>query len=297
MASVLNSSSSPLLANSSFVGNLETCKNYSCIGVSLFADTSCRVSLQHLDKNGNLQLNEEYNTGASYGFYKAVVAKSTHFKVTVENTSAINQTEFRLITKLSNSVPDDINVKLNAVEDSVLALVSTNEGPVMSENGRLLVAQSNLSPISNGVLSHGANSSGQPVPLTVDDTGRLNVNSGSGPLKVNVSWCSTSLQSTPEQVTSGAGRLLRMSCFNDSAQARYIKVYNKDSTPSDIASSGDTPLLVLVLHPSQNTNFELGLDISVGCWIVAGENGGKTAAWGSVGADEVNVNAIVEVVN
>jgi hypothetical protein len=52
-----------------------------------------------------------------------------------------------------------------------------------------------------------------------------------------------------------------------------------------------------VLHPSQNTNFELGLDISVGCWIVAGENGGKTAAWGSVGADEVNVNAIVEVVN
>ena len=295
MASSLNSTYTPLLIGATWTGSLESCKNQSTISCSLLADTGCTLTILHLDKNGNTQYADELHSVSNTCFYKQVVSKSTHFKVTLYNESpATDQTTCRLITKLSNSAPDNMNVNLSHTEDSVVAHVVTSEGAVSSEAGKLLVKQNALVATGDSVMAHGYTSMlGSSVALSCDESGRLNVNTNevaSAPTW-NIVLHTGSLQTTPVLLSSGTGKLLRLNAFNDSVQVRYIRFY--DSVGEPVYSN--TAKCVVVVPSNTNVSIEMGWNIYNALYIVGASAWGATTAYGIVDADELLATVVLEV--
>ena len=293
MSSSLNSTSTPLLAGTSWEGSHESCKNYATISCSLLADTQGKLTIYHLDKNGNTQWAEEYSTVSNTMFYKQVVSKSTHFKVKFENQDyQTDQQTCRLVTKLSNSPPDNINVSLTHTEDSVSAFLMTSTGGLVSDgDNKLLVSQKQLTPQTDGVLCHGMDSdTGVETALSVNASGHLKVAVQSAAVWNNC-LNNTSLQTTPSLLVSGAGKVMRLNAFNDATQLRYLRIYDQAAEPV----YSDSPKAVVVLPHNTSVNVELGFNFYNNLYIVASANSGATTAYGVVDADEVCVNIVCEL--
>lgn len=287
MASFLNSTSTPLIGSASWEGSLENCKNYSAISINLLSDRGCAVSILHLDKVGTILWADEYQTTSNTAFFKQVLSKATHFKVTVLNESVSDQTVLKLVTKLSNSVPDDINVKVT-LGDSIISKLTTGEGDLSSDSGKLLVKQNVLVPASDGVLAYGLHvGSGDKVALNVDADGMLNMHAS---VATGSSFLNTTLTHTPVEVVGAGAKVMRIIAFNDSAQLRYLRLYDANALPA----FDDNPKCVLTLKADDSFSSELGITCATGVWIVASSNHGALAAYGTVNADEVSVNVVYE---
>lgn len=91
-------------------------------------------------------------------------------------------------------------------------------------------------------------------------------------------------------IKSSAGQIYGWFLFNNSGSVRYVKLYNKGSSPS---VGFDTPFMTIPLPAGggANVNFVSGIAFSNGIGICAttGVTDGDT---GSPGANEVTVNLI-----
>ena len=287
--SFLNSTSIPILMGATWSGSSENCKKYSSLSVSMLSDTACVLTILHLDKYGTVMWTDQYTTVLNVGFYKQVVSKSSFFKVTIENLDEQDQTLCKLVTKLSNSAPDDINVTVNS-SDVVTANLSTAQGAVSSSNGKLLVQQNVLLPANDGVLCYALDTATN-VAIKCDSSGKVAVNVQNFPaVATGLSYCSTSLTHAPMEAYASAKKVMRCICYNDSAQLRYVRLYDSANEPV----ADNTPKLVLTLQPDSGLVAELGVTCVSAVWIVSAVNHGKTTAYGTVGADEVSVNLIME---
>lgn len=87
---------------------------------------------------------------------------------------------------------------------------------------------------------------------------------------------------------AGAGNLYGGFVINTNAAARYIKFYNKATTPTE----ADTPAFVITAEPSKMTPIELpakGVSFSAGI-SVRGTTGLADNDTGAPGASELNVS-------
>jgi hypothetical protein len=295
MSSTLNSTSSPILANGTWDGSIESCKHYSSVCVSLWVDTQTQLQILHTDKFGNTQYPDVFTVEASTHFYAQRVTKSTHFKIMLANLNTeTDQTVCRLVTRLSNSAPDNVNVRLDSSEDTVAAFLMTDQGPLQSNgNQELLVSQRDLSSQTDGVLSYGYSAALEgPVPLSVDNIGFLNVYSHHWPPMIDVPYCNDDLGTTPIQAC-GQGKLLRLHAFNDSAQLRYLRMYDASGTPS----YESIPNVVLMLAPGVSSSFEIGVNYFTACYVVAASNPGKSTSYGTVDSGDVCVTMVFEIID
>ena len=321
--STLNSTSTPLLEEDSWSGSLELCKAYSAVSVSILADTACTVSIIHLDKNGNVQYTDSYTSVANIGLYKACQLKSTHFKVSIVNLG-VDQTVLRLVTRLLNSSPDDMNVTLT-IDDVITAKLSTSQGAVDSSGGKLLVYQNALSQSTDGVKVYGLDS-GTPVAMKVgstgvvsvsqnvldvstdsvkvygydgstnrvlstDNTGALNVNQKLPTDITSYTYHNSSLETTPISVSMSQRKLMFVNVYNDAAQFRFIRLYDAISAPV----STDVAKLVLAIKQNSFLNVPLGMTFLNGIYVCGSSVwGASSASYGSINTDELLVNLISE---
>ena len=276
--SLLNSSATVLVQNVAWNGIVESVKTYSTISVALLADKNVTITINHLDKLGVAMTTDQFAGATSVPLFKQVMAKTGLFKVSLLTTETGNAS-LKLVTKLTNSPPDD---------ESVTAKLTTTQGDLSSDSGKLLVKQNVLAPATDGVLSYGLQASNR-VAMKVDADGVLSVSSVPT-VVTGVNFCSTSLTHTPAQVVGSAKKVLRMNCFNDGAQVVYVRLHDMASAPVNT----DVPICVFAIQPVNNIGVEIGVNFATGVYATASPNVGKTSAFGTVGADEVGINIVFE---
>ena len=98
------------------------------------------------------------------------------------------------------------------------------------------------------------------------------------------------LVATGINIKSSAGQIYGWFLFNDSAAVRYVKLYNKSSSPS---VGSDTPFMTIPLPAGggANVNFTSGITLSNGIGVAA-TTGVTDGDSGAPAANEVIVNII-----
>lgn len=279
--SLLNSSTAVIAQNASWSGSIESVKNFNAISYMILTDVATSVTVHHMDKLGNSLTTETFTCVANTALFKQFYAKTSHFKI-VMTTSVADMSAMKLITKLTNSMPDD---------EHITAKLTTTQGDLSSSSGKLLVSQNVLAPATDGVLSYGLqDGTSTKVALKVDAGGVLSVAASLAQLPGN-NFCTTSLTHAPQQVVGSAKRVIRMNCFNDGAQVVYVRLHDIVSAPP---INTDVPVCVFALQPMNNINVEIGVNFALGVYATASSNVGKTSAFGTVGAEEVGVNVVFE---
>ena len=109
----------------------------------------------------------------------------------------------------------------------------------------------------------------------------------SGGLKV---YRNINLGSSGVNIKSSAGQIYGWFLFNTSASIRYVKVYNKSSSPS---VGSDTPFMTIPLPSGggANVNFTSGITLSSGIGVGA-TTGVADGDSGAPAANDVVVNII-----
>ena len=311
MSSTLNSTSTPLVASATWTGSVESCKSYSIIGVSLITDITCNLTINHKDKNGNLMSVDSFSCPKDIYFFKQVPCKATHFNLVVENPDVENnQATLRVVTKLANNAPDNMNVSLSSA-DTVTTLLATADGALNSVGGKLYVSQNVLVPANDGVLGYaydgygnnvslqctetgllksfcyGVNGLGQATALPIDGNGKLSV---SHPQVSGSSYVTSNLKTSSQQASASAKQVTRMVAMNDSAQLRFIRIHDASSSPINT----DAPVCVIAIKPNDVLMCDLGVSCASGVYITASSNWGTVSAFGSVNDDEVLCNLFMQ---
>lgn len=120
MSLTSNSTETPLSSGDTFTGAWELVKSFVAVSVSCKADTAITVSVEHSANGSDADHTDVYTASAGKALFKQVVLKAKYCRVKVWNNGD-NQTYLRLYSKLlSNSQPDEMNVRLDAENDSIL---------------------------------------------------------------------------------------------------------------------------------------------------------------------------------
>ena len=234
----LNSSSVPLAGLAVWNGPMESCKNYTLISITAYSlNTYGEVKCFHYDKLGTLLSTNTFTYGPNppnATVIKQFMIIGTHFAVQNTSTSVANQTVGKIITRLSNTIPDDMNVKLSSDNDSVTAKVHGSAGAITSESGKLLVKQNVLTAATDGVTATLSTAEG----AVASDAGKLLV-------KQNVLTATdvvTAKLSTAEgAVASASGKLLVQPPHLDTSTDSITAVL---ACGADLLSSSSGKLLV-----------------------------------------------------
>ena len=241
----------------------------------------------HCDKNGNTDYSESFLYSSSSQFFKQLLVKASHIKLSLQNQTSSDQTFCRLYCKLLNSIPDDVNVKLTD-DDVVTAVLKTSEGNLTSERGMLNVNPRGLNPLNDVVGAQVSGFDGETYrPLSVDSNGKLNVNTSAGPVLVNTSYINLNLKNDPQVAFARTCKVKRCIGYNDGNQLRYLVLLDSNSTEMLPMQ----PLAVLPLKAGDSFYFELGLDCSAGCVVAVTDSNGP------ISDNEITLTAIFESVD
>ena len=157
------------------------------------------------------------------------------------------------------------------------------------------------------VLMYGIKSDGTLQVVSVDSSGNINVaatvqngsNTNANGDAVVVAYADSTGGCTPAKLISAAttnatsvkatpGQIYLLVATNTNATDRFIKLYNKASTPT---VGTDTPIQVYTLHQNQPTGFLLPVgmkfDTGIGFALTTGQADSDT---GAVGAGDIVVN-------
>lgn len=321
--SALNSSSTPLSSSAAFTGSATNVSGFASAKVSYYADVAGSLSIQQSSDGSNWDHERPITVGADAGGYAIVGIHSSYFRVVYTNggtnqTAFRLQTSFQKATGEVAAIHpsldsltfdgDNLNVKLadpvtlavalDKANDSVAVWGSDDGGTTMrilatDASGNAQVDVLTQPARASGTDSIDAVQSGTWSVRNQDGSGN-SLSSTSNALHVHVKADDTvsghsiargiDLDESADTPSTSAGTLYMVQASNlDSANYRFVKVYDKASAATD----ADTPIATIPVGPDASVciNFS-GVALSNGLSLRA-TTGIADNDTGAPGANEV----------
>lgn len=256
MSSKINKSSTPLDANSSFVGDFDFIHPHQGVSVIVNTDVDGVVKYHFSNDAGTtIDFTDEFNVSANTPFYKSVVSKGKWFKVEYVN-GGVAQTSFKLSTLYKLDAPDaefDSNDVVGSKQSGSWSVAVNNLPATQSVSGSVVVSSGNITETNSADLLANSNDINSRISAIYDSLGDIDG---------NIISCNTSNVSGSVVVTSQP----HLDDANDSVSATITNtslnvVNNKlDSLTFDASNNLNvnlsTPLTIDVSLSSNNDSVE-----------------------------------------